>query len=146
VEGNYSIYATNTAYRLAVSSWRMAMNMEAKLDEMLIEFRESQKEQKELEEKFLSSMSELKREVNATQERAARQFSKQIGSLTYEFRRKGNEYQFDFNCGVESAIDAAKVELTKIKPADNKSKEALKKAESSLDEGNKAIAVRQKHI
>jgi len=38
------------------------------------------------------------------------------------------------------------VELAKIKPTDNKSKEALKKAESSLDEGNKAIAVRQKHI
>jgi len=49
----------------------------------------------------------------------ARQFSKQVGSSTYKFRRKGNEYQFNFNCRIESVIDAAKVELTKIKPADN---------------------------
>jgi len=103
--------------------------MEAKLDEMLAEVRESRKERKELEdqlEKFLSSMSKLKREVNATQERVAHQFSKQIGSSTYEFRRKGNKYQYNFNCGIKSAIDAAKVELTKIKPADNESKEALR--------------------
>ena len=51
----------------------------------------------------------------------------------------------NISCGIESAIGAAKVELTNIKPADNKSKEALKKAELSLEEGNKAIAVRQKH-
>ena len=147
MEGNYPIYATSTANRLAVSS---AVNMEAKLDEMLAEVRESRKERKELEarleEKFLLSMSGLKQEVNAAQKRAACQFSKQIGLSTYDFRRKGNETQFKFNCGIESAIDAAKVELTNIKPADNESKEALKKAESSLDEGNKEIAVRQKHI
>ena len=108
--GNYPIYATSTANRLAFLSWRMAVNMEAKLDEMLAEVRKSRKERKELEarlEKFLSPMSELKREVNAAQERAALQFSKQIGLSTYEFRKKGNKYQFNFNCRIENAIDGA---------------------------------------
>ena len=41
VEGNYPIYATSTANRLAVSS---AVNMEAKLNEMLAEARKSRKE------------------------------------------------------------------------------------------------------
>jgi len=72
---------------------------------------------KELEEKF-SSLSELKREINAAQERTAQQFSKRIGSSTYELKRKGNEYQFNFNCGIEEHIDAAKVELKKVKLQD----------------------------
>jgi len=58
-------------------------------------------------------------------------------------KRKGNEYQFNFNCGIKEHIDAAKVELKKVKPQDTEGKEALKRAESSLDEGNKALAIRQ---
>ena len=84
--------------------------MEAKLDALMVEVCESRKELMELEEKFSSSLSEMKREVNATQERTAQQFSKRIGSSTYEFKRKGNEYQFNFNCGIEDHIDAAKVD------------------------------------
>ena len=75
--------------------------MEAKLDALMVEVRESRKELMELEEKFSSSLSEMKREVNAAQERTAQQFSKRIGSSTYEFKKKGNEYQFNFNCGIE---------------------------------------------
>jgi len=50
--------------------------MEAKLDALMVEVSESRKELMELEEKFSSSSSEMKREVNATQERTAQQFRK----------------------------------------------------------------------
>ena len=117
--------------------------MEAKLDEMMAEFRENKKE---LEGKITSSLNEFKREMSAAQEKTVQQFSKRIGSSTYEFRRKGNKHQFNFNCGIEDAIDTAKSELTRIKPVDPEAKEAVKKAELSLDEGTKALATRQKHI
>ena len=73
--------------------------------------------------------------MNATQEKTVWQFSKRIGSSTYKFRRKGNEHQFNFNCGIEDAIDSTKSELPKVKSADKETKEAVKRAEMSLDEG-----------
>jgi len=51
--------------------------VEAKLDALMVEVSESRKELEELE-KFLSSLNEMKQEVNATQERTAQQFSKRI--------------------------------------------------------------------
>ena len=112
--------------------------MEDKLDAMMAEFRDTKKEQ---EQKFSSSLNEFKREMNVTQEKTVRQFSKRIGLSTYEFRRKGNEHQFNFNCGIEDAIDSAKSKLTRIKPADEETKEAVKRAEMSLDEGMKALII-----
>jgi len=72
--------------------------------------------------------------MSATQERTMKQFSKQIGSSTYKFRRKGNEHQFNFNSGIEDAIDTAKLKLVKAdsKTTNPKAKEAQKRAESSL--------------
>ena len=64
----------------------------------------------------------------------------------YQFRRKGNEHQFNFNCGVEDAIASVKTELSKAKPTDSSTSEAVKKAELYLDEGSKALATQQKHI
>ena len=58
---------------------------------------------------------QLKKEMNAAHKSTIWQFSKKFGSSTYEFRRKGNEHQFDFNCGIEDAIDNAKSELSKVK-------------------------------
>ena len=43
--------------------------MEAKLNALMVEVRESRKELEELEEKFSSSLNEMKREVNTAQER-----------------------------------------------------------------------------
>jgi len=94
--------------------------MEEKLDAMMAEFHEIKRE---LEQKFSALANEFKREMSAAQEKTAQQFSKKIGSFTYEFRRKGNEHQFNFNCGIEDAIDTAMSELSKIKAADTDSKE-----------------------
>jgi len=72
------------------------------------------------------------------------QFSKRIGSSTYEFWRKGN--QFNFNCSIEDAINTAKSELSKIKTTDSDTRDAVQRAEMSLNEGLKALSIRQKHI
>jgi len=73
--------------------------MEAKLDKLMEEVQQSREEvcqsrreveasKKEPEDKFASSISELKREVNIVQEKASQQL-KRIGSSAYQFRRKG---------------------------------------------------------
>ena len=75
--------------------------------------------------------------------RTSQQLTKRIGSSMYQFGRKGNEYQFNFNCGVEDGIASARSELAKVKPTDPLSVEA---ADMSLDEGSKALTTRQKYI
>jgi len=131
--------------------------MEVKLDKLMDEVQQSREEvrqsrreaeasKKELEDKFASSISELKREVSVMQEKVSQQL-RRIGSSTYQFRRKGNEHQFNFNSRIEDAINMAKWELTKaVKISDRAAKQAIQKAELSLDEGAKALVVRQKHI
>ena len=89
----------------------------------------------DMEKRFADSMNELKRKMSAMQEQ---QLTKRLGSSTYQFRHKGNEHQFNFNCGVENAIASARSELAKVKPSDPSSVEAVKKADMSLDEGSKA--------
>jgi len=128
----------------------------AKLDKLMQEVqqsrevhqsrREMEASKKELEDKFASSISELKWEVSIAQEKASLQL-KRIRSSTYQFRRKGNEHQYNFNSRIEDTIDMAKSKLTKaVKTSDTAAKEAIQKVELSLDEGAKALAIRQKHI
>ena len=121
----------------------MTFDMEQKLDEMMAEFCESRKQ---MEASLASSLCEFKREMNAVQEKTVQQFNRRIGSSIYEFRRKGNEHQFNFNCGVKDTKDAARYELVKVKPVNPETQEAMKKAELSLDKGAKALVIRQKHI
>jgi len=113
--------------------------MESKFDAMMAEFRDTKRE---LEQKFSSSLNEFKREMNAAQEKTVRQFSKRIGSSTYEFRRKGNEHLFNFNCGIKDAIDTAKSELSKIKTTGSDTRDVVQRAEMSLDKGAKAHQVK----
>ena len=63
--------------------------MEEKLDMMIAEFRETERE---LEQKSLASMNEFKWEMSVVQEKMVQQLSKKIGLSTYEFRRKGNKH------------------------------------------------------
>jgi len=109
--------------------------MKAKLDKLMeevqqsSEVRQSRREveasKKELEDKFASSISELKREVSVTKENASLQL-RRIGSSAYLFRRKGNGHQYNFNSRIEDAIDAAKSELTKaVKTSDTAAKETI---------------------
>jgi len=56
------------------------------------------------------------------------------------------EHQLNFNYGIEDAIDTAKLELSKIKTTDSDTRDAVQRAEMSLDEGAQALSIRQKHI
>jgi len=58
--------------------------------------------------------------------------AKKIGNNTYQFRKKGHEHQYKFNCGVEEAISSAHTELSKVKPAVLEEREALKKVKASV--------------
>ena len=107
---------------------------------------EIKKSQREVEGKLTSSIAELKQEVNSVQEKTLRELAQKITRSNYQFKRKGNEIQYNFNSGVEESISAAKEELKKIKLGNDKDKELLQKASNSLDESIKAIEKRQKHI
>ena len=113
--------------------------MEERLDKLMREIRQSRRE---LDEKI----ADLKTEVNSAQQKTSQDLAKKIGNSTYQFKRKGNEHQYQFNSTVEKAMGSAKEELMKLKPTAPEEKAVLKKAEEKLNEGTKALAKRQKHI
>ena len=101
---------------------------------------------RDVENKLASSLEELKRDVNAVQEKASQDLASKISKSTYQFRKKGNEVQFSFNSSVEESISAAKQELARLTPTGSDQQATLKRAQMHLDEGAKAIEKRQKHI
>ena len=101
---------------------------------------------RDVESKLTSSLEELKRDITAVQEKASQDLASKINKSTYQFRKKGNEVQFTFNSSVEETISAAKQELSQLTPTGNDQQAALKKAQTHLDEGAKAIEKWQKHI
>ena len=89
---------------------------------------------------------DLKKDVHTVQEKASHDLAQKISQSSYQFKRKGNEVQFNFNAGVEESISSARRELKKITPTGEEQKEALKKVDVYLDEGMKTLEKRQKHI
>ena len=71
-----------------------------------------------------NEVNSVKREVNTAQEKTSQDLSKKIGNSNYQFKRKGNEDQYNFNCAIEEAVCSAKEELSKVKPADPDEKAA----------------------
>ena len=63
---------------------------------------------RDVQNKLASSLEELKRDVNAVQEKASQDLASKINKSTYQFRKKGNEVQFSLNLSVEESISAAK--------------------------------------
>ena len=90
-------------------------------------------------------VKELKRRVSAVHERTTCELAQKITKSSYQFKKKANEIQFNFNSGVEESIVAVKKELEKIE-ATGEQEEPVKKAATLLDEGLKALERRQKHI
>jgi len=66
--------------------------------------------------------------------------------LEYQFRRKGNEKQFQSNNSVSDTIQSASGTLEKMKPTVLQEATLLQKAKDQLLEGTKAIEECQKHI
>ena len=90
-------------------------------------------------------MDELQRKVTASQESSSHEVVAKLQKRTYQFKKKGNEAQFTFNTTVEEHIEAAKRELGKLTPGNEKEQATTKRAAAHLHEGLKAIACRQKH-
>ena len=101
---------------------------------------------KEMEDKFSASMEELRRNVTASQEIASEEVVTKLKQRTYQFRKKGNEAQFQFNSSVEDHVQSAKRELAKLTPTDASDQASVRRATLHLDQGLQAIACRQKHI
>lgn len=91
-----------------------------------------------------SSIVNLKREVTLVQEKESQELAQKISKSSYQFQCKGHEHQFNFNATVQELIAAARSELVKVTPMEDREKEALQKVEASLDEGAKSLATRQK--
>ena len=100
----------------------------------------------EAEERFTSSIANLKRKVNSVQERTSQELALKINKSSYQFKKKLNKIQFQFNAGIEESICAAKKELARASTVDSRKKEAVQKAGALLDGGLKALETRQKHI
>ena len=118
-------------------------NMEEKLQEMMDTIRSTQWE---LKADFTEQISKLKREVTAGQESSSQEVVKKLNKRTYHFQRKGNEAQYLFNSSVEDHLESAKKELAKLTPENDVQTATVKRVKTCLDEGTKAIEVRQKHI
>ena len=99
-----------------------------------------------LEKKLLSSIDHLKCDVTDVQQKASQELAAKINKSSYQFRRKGNKVQYNFNSTIDESITAAKQELEQMKPTKKGQQECLKKAKAHLDEGKKALEKCQKHI
>ena len=118
--------------------------MEVKLDKMMEEFHQLKSDKleeskRDMDKKFADFITKLKHKTSAAQERTSQQLTKTIGLSMHQFRQKGHQHHYNFNCGVEDAIASARSELAKVKPTDLSLVEAVRKADMSLDEGSKAL-------
>ena len=86
---------------------------------------EIKKSRTEVEEPLTSSIVDLKREVNSVQERT----SQEIIKSSYQFKKKSNEIQFQFNAGIEESICTAKKELARASPWTQEKKKLFKRLE-----------------
>jgi len=66
-----------------------------------------------------------------------------MASLTYQFKKKGYEYQFHFNAELQGAFALVKTELDPATPQDQST---ILRARNHLDESLKALATRKKFI
>ena len=74
-----------------------------------------------------------------------KELSQKISKSNYTFQKKGHKHQFSFNSGVQDSIATACNELGKL-AEDPTDKSAWSKADACLDEGEKTLKKRQKHI
>ena len=99
-----------------------------------------------MQEELSSRLEKLQNEVTSYHESASQEVVKNIEKHSYHFRRKGYEELFKFKVAVEEHMGAAMKELGKLTHTDEGQKAIVHHTTQHLDEGTKAIAVRQKHI
>jgi len=116
-----------------------------KFDRLLREIGEIRKSHQDSDAKLDGTLKDFRKEISAAQEKTTKELSLKISKSGYTFQKKGHEHQFNFNSGVQESIASACNEIQKLSsnPSD---KDALSKADAHLDEGEKALSKRQKHI
>jgi len=70
-------------------------------------------------DQLITELRDMKRDVASAQlaqERMALELSRKLRTTSYQFRKKGNEMQYNFNMGVEDSIASARRELTRMTP------------------------------
>ena len=111
-----------------------------KFDKLMAEI---QKSRSDVEEKLAATVAEMKREVSTAQERTSQDLTRRMASSSYQFKKKGHEHQFLFNAELKDRLSSAKTELDRVDAVDQP---ALRRVQTQLDEGLRALATRQKFI
>lgn len=94
-----------------------------------------------------NSTQELKGQFIAFKDDATEQVAKKAKvDKPCEFKKKGNENQFEFTSKIESCFQSIERELEKISTSEERGATALEKAKDSLKEGRELVNERQKLI
>ena len=138
------IYSTLHVLELSRLTFWATVTMEDKQFQHLLDAISTSK--KDLQAEFTDKLAKLQKEVTAGQESSSQEIVEKIQKCSYQFRRKGNEEQFNFNASVDEHLGAAKKELGKLEPRTEEENNIVARSKAHLDEGMKEIAIRQKHI
>ena len=121
--------------------------MEAKLDELLESVKSlAGKSRTKNKTEMKSRLDQLEKDVSTNNEQNTQRVVKRLKrARAYEFRRKGNEKQFEFNDEVKDRLEAAATHITKL-PKETQEIPSLLSATEELQEGIKALHTRQKLV
>ena len=120
--------------------------MEQKIDELLKSVQSLSQEQKKSQTEINQRLEQLEKDVSSNNDESTQRVVKRLKrARTYEFKRKGNEKQFEFNEDVIDRIEAATGHIAKL-PTEIQEVSGLKSATEELKEDIKALHTRQKLI
>ena len=126
------------------------LSTEEKLDGLIRAVASLVENQKTHQRDLDDKLKKLEKDVTAAQAEATEQALKKAKrGCPVEFKRKGHQEQYSFNEQVEDLLEAAaKKKIKKLAPVANEGnpKKFLQEALDELNEGQEAIAERQKHI
>ena len=122
---------------------RIFVTMEAKLDELLKSVQSLSDEQKQSQTVMKQRLDQLEKDVSAKNEETTERVVKRLKrAQTHEFKRKGNEKQFEFNEEVKDRMETASAHIAKL-PKETQEIPGLKSAAEELKEGIQALHTRQ---
>ena len=123
---------------------------EAKLDALIPSVaslsEDYQATQTALDQRF-RNFSRAQQDITKAEETATEHATKWIKQQSpLELKNKGRQEQFSFNSEVADHVEATAKKLQKLTPAGEREMKVIEEALEELQEGNKVIEERQKHI
>ena len=120
--------------------------MDKKIDKLLASVKALSDSQKQSQAELKARMDQLEREVPTSHEESTQRVVKRLKrARSHEFKRKGNEKQFDLNKEVKDHVEAASAHIAKL-PREMQQHPSLVSATEELKEGTKVLHTRQKLI